>query len=100
MSVLFDANHQPNEFLFHQIPHASIIEIVRPNWHLKDKIGTNLHVSHVGFAIRNSAGDLLFRHASSEHQKVEEVKLIDYLGRYCDSPTIKGINVQKITLAQ
>ena len=93
---LFDDNKMPREHLFQQIPSVSVIEIVRPNWNLKEKIGTNLHVSHVGFALRDTNGELFFRHASSEEKKVVSVKLSEYLSTYLDSPTIKGINVQLI----
>lgn len=91
---LFDDNKNPNPFIFNQIPHASIIEIVRPNWNVTEKIGTNLHVSHVGFAIRKSSSELFFRHASSEAKKVVEILLSDYLVNYIESETAKGINVQ------
>ncbi|OGT44211.1 MAG: hypothetical protein A3F13_05700 [Gammaproteobacteria bacterium RIFCSPHIGHO2_12_FULL_40_19] len=94
--TLFDDNKNPHDDLFNQIPHASIIEIVRPNWQLKEKIGTNLHVSHVGFAVRNVSGALFFRHASSEQKCVVEILLSDYLKNFLESPTIKGIHVQLI----
>lgn len=93
LTQLFDENKNPVEFIFNQIPHASVIEIVRPNWNLKDKIGTNLHVSHLGFAIRKD-NQLYFRHASSEQKCVVEVLLSDYLKGCVNSSTIKGINVQ------
>lgn len=96
LSILFDVNQNARDIFFNQIPHASIIEIVRPNWQLKEKIGTNLHVSHVGFAIRKSSRELFFRHASSEQKCVVEVLLSDYLKNCLDNPTIKGINVQMI----
>jgi hypothetical protein len=96
LSRLFDRTHQENLFLFDQIPSPSVIEIVRPNWNLYDKIGTNLQVSHMGFSIRTSSGAIVLRHASSEQQCVVEVLLSEYLKHYLDSPTIKGINVQSI----
>ncbi|OGT27047.1 MAG: hypothetical protein A3I77_02345 [Gammaproteobacteria bacterium RIFCSPLOWO2_02_FULL_42_14] len=96
LTQLFDTKKNPNEFIFSQIPHESIIEIVRPNWDLRDKIGTRLHVSHVGFGIREK-NKLLFRHASSEAGCVGEIALVDYLKKYLDSPTVRGINVQVIT---
>src|SRR3990167_176491 len=76
-----------------KIPHGAIIEIVRPNWDLVEKIGTHIHVSHIGFAIyKNNA--LYFRHASSEHQKTEEVLMENYLKNTLKNPLIKGINIQ------
>lgn len=95
LAKLFDENKNPNEFIFNQIPHASVIEIVRPNWNLKEKIGTNLHVSHLGFAIRK-ANQLYFRHASSEQKCVVEILLSDYLRNYSESEMVKGICVQGV----
>jgi hypothetical protein len=95
LSTLFDAQGNPNQFLFGQIPHGAIIEIVRPNWNLRDIIGTNLNVSHLGFAFWKS-GTLFFRQASSQFGKVVEVPLIDYLRETLKSPTIKGINIEVV----
>ncbi|KTD27930.1 MULTISPECIES: N-acetylmuramoyl-L-alanine amidase-like domain-containing protein [Legionella] len=94
-TALFDAQGNPNQFLFAQIPNASIIEIVRPNWDLREQIGTNLNVSHLGFAFWKG-GVLYFRQASSKFGHVVEVPLIDYLHEALSSPTIKGINVEVI----
>src|SRR3990167_5569228 len=82
--------------VFDKIPHAAIIEIVRPNWNLKEKIGTNLHVSHLGFAIRRK-NELFFRHASSEKKQVVEVLLSEYLKNCLSSETIKGINIHMLS---
>lgn len=90
---LFDKQGNPDESLFKQIPNASIIEIVRPNWNLETEIGTHLNVSHLGFAFWRQ-GELLFRQASSQANKVIDVPLIAYLKDKLTSPTIKGINVQ------
>ncbi len=95
LTQLFDVNKNPNEFIFNQIPHASIIEIVRPNWNLKEKIGTNLHVSHLGIAIRKN-NQLYFRHASSEQKCVVEVLLSDYLKNCLKSETVRGVCVQSV----
>lgn len=95
LTSLFNANGKPNLYLFNQIPNGAIIEIVRPNWNLKDKIGTNLNVSHMGFAfwIKNI---LYFREASSIHHQIIDVPLIDYLHSALENPTIGGINVQVV----
>lgn len=92
-SVLFDANGKANDYLFAQIPDAAIIEIVRPNWDLRQQIGSCLNVSHLGFAFWKK-DKLIFRQASSIYNKVVDVSLIDYLRDARNSPTIKGINVQ------
>ena len=93
LTALFSKNGDPQYNLFAQIPDGAIIEIVRPNWNVKDKIGTNLDVSHMGFAFRHS-GTLFFRNASYTHHKVVDEPLIEYLKRAQANPTIKGINIQ------
>lgn len=93
LTALFSAEGKPNFYLFSQIPDGAIIEIVRPNWDLEKSIGTNLDISHLGFAIRIK-GKLYFREASSQFGKVVDVSLADYLKEALKSPTIKGINVQ------
>ncbi len=93
LSILFDRNGQANPYLFHQIPNAAIIEIVRPNWDLTPQIGTHLNISHLGFAFWKK-DVLIFREASSTHGQVVDVSLIDYLRDTIKSPTIKGINIQ------
>ncbi len=92
-TALFTKDNQPNLYLFSQIPHGAIVQIVRPNWDLRKIIGTSLNVSHLGFAIRDK-DQLYFRQASSQLGKVVDVPLVDYLKEAQSSPTIKGINVQ------
>jgi len=92
-TALFTKDNKPNLYLFSQIPHGAIIEIVRPNWDLRKLIGTALDVSHLGFAIRVK-DQLYFRQASSQEGKVIDVPLVEYLQSARNSPTIKGINVQ------
>ncbi|MFT4059701.1 MAG: DUF1460 domain-containing protein [Legionella sp.] len=99
LSVLFPKDHQPDMHLFAQIPDGAIIEIVRPNWDLRNEIGTALNISHLGFAIRDK-NQLYFRQASSQYAKVVDVPLIEYLQNVLSSPTIKGINVQIIVPTQ
>lgn len=93
LTALFDANDNPNNMLFIQIPHASIIEIIRPNWDLTSQIGTHLNVSHMGFAIWKNHR-LYFREASSLEGKVIDTPFIEYARSLKNSPTIKGINIQ------
>lgn len=89
LNVLFPTKNKPNMHLFAQIPDGAIIEIVRPNWDLREKIGTALNISHLGFAIRHNE-QLYFREASSEYGKVVDVPLVEYLQKALESPTIKG----------
>lgn len=95
LTALFNDKGEPDLFLFNQIPSGSIIEIVRPNWDLKETIGTNLNISHLGFAIRTSQG-LMFREASSIEHRVIDIPLTTYLKEYRKSDTVKGINIQKV----
>ena len=95
LSSLFDNKGEANLYLFKQIPHGSIIEIVRPNWDLVKLIGTHLNVSHLGLAIWQE-GVLLFREASSIEGRVVDIPLINYLREAKKSPTIKGINIHII----
>lgn len=95
LTQLFDTQKKPRLGIFKQIPSPSIIEIVRPNWQVKNLIGTNLNVSHLGFAIRTQQG-LMYREASSIEKKVIDISLIKYLSQFLDSKSVKGINVQII----
>ncbi len=74
-----------------------MVEIVRPNWNLHDKIGTNLDISHMGFSVRKN-GVLYFREASLIDKKVIDIPLADYLKNYLHSPTVKGIHLEQIIL--
>ena len=78
------------------IPSGSVINVVRPNWDIKDKIGTNMNISHQGFVIQSS-GRTLFRHASQTEKKVSEDNLLDYLKSMKSVPSIDGIQVLKVT---
>lgn len=95
LSRLFDAQGKPVHRLFKQIPQGSIIEIIRPNWDLTNQIGTCLNVSHLGFAIWKNH-TLYFREASSIEHQVIDVPLEHYLKEASKSPTIQGINIQKL----
>lgn|SRR3990167_1302786 len=86
----------PNEVLFNQIPNGAVIEVVRAKWNMSYKIGTNLNISHMGFAIRTSDG-LMFRNASSLYKKVVDLPLALYLANYfvrVKDPSSLGINIQ------
>ncbi|MDF1677174.1 MAG: DUF1460 domain-containing protein [Legionellaceae bacterium] len=95
LTTLFDEKGRPNHALFHQIPNGAIIEIVRPDWQLKEKVGSNLNISHMGFVFRKN-GQLRFRHASTIKKKVSDMSLIHYLKEVRNSPTIRGINIQVV----
>jgi hypothetical protein len=79
--------------LLDKIPSGSIINIVRPNWNLRPFIGTNMNISHQGFAIRKRTGVLYFRHASTELHLVTEEPMADYLNRMLNVKSIGGLNI-------
>lgn len=95
LKAFFDPSGKVCHAILAQIPQAAIIEIVRPNWALREKIGTNLNISHLGFAIWRG-GELYFRQATSQSMRVEDTLLTAYLKKCLDSPTIGGINIAKI----
>lgn len=94
LTALFPESGVVNAGLFERIPQGAIIEIVRPNWDLREQIGTHIDVSHLGFVFWQQ-NECILRHASSEIGKVCEQPLVAYLQQYLSSPTIKGINVQQ-----
>lgn len=93
LSSLYNENGQAIDSIFSQIPNGTIIEIVTPDSKTIEKVGTNLDISHMGFAfwINNI---LYFRNASLLEKKVIDVKLSDYLKNYLQSQTIKGIHLE------
>ena len=85
-----------NNNIIESIPNGSIINIVRPNWNLTQKIGTYLNISHQGFAIWKK-NKLYYRHASSLPKKIiTDTILKDYLKIFLDSKSLKGINILQL----
>jgi hypothetical protein len=80
--------------LLSKIPSGVIVNFVRPNWDLTEVAGTHQNISHQGFLFR-SQETLYLRHASTTG-KVEELPFIDYLKRFKNHPTLKGIHLLKI----
>lgn len=75
-----------------RLPPISIAAICRPNWDLVEAIGSHLNVSHMGFVMNEECG-LQFIHASTWPKKeVVQVPLYDYLKRFRNHETIKGIS--------
>lgn len=95
LTAIFDASGKADAAILQQIPNGAIIEIIRPNWDLRDAIGTSLNVSHLGFAFWKD-GILVFRNASTLKGHVVDQPLVDYLRGALQSPTIKGINIQVV----
>ena len=96
LNILFDKHNHPNLYVFKQIPTGSVLQIIRPNWNTKERIGTDMVISHLGFVFVHN-NQLRFRHASSTQKAVVDNSLISYLRTAKQSPTIKGIHIEKIT---
>ena len=82
-----------NQALLDRIPSGSVISMVRPDWPLKQWIGTNMNVSHQGIVIRKD-GVLYLRHASLTYKKVIDESFVDYFSQYSPDSSLKGFNVQ------
>lgn len=82
-----------NQALLDRIPSGSVISMVRPDWPLKQWIGTNMNVSHQGIVIRKD-GVLYLRHASLTYKKVIDESFVDYFSQYSPESSLKGFNVQ------
>lgn len=76
------------------IPNGSVVNFVRPNWDLTDVIGTHMNVSHQGFIFQVKSGPIL-RHASTTG-KVKEESLLEYLKKFENHATLKGIHLLQL----
>lgn len=77
--------------LLSKIPHGTIVNFVRPNWDLTQAAGTHMNVSHQGFLFRKGR-TLYLRHASTTGVVKEEI-FLDYLKKFVDHATLKGIHL-------
>lgn len=85
-----------NPTLLKKIPNGSIINFVRPNWDLTESIGTHMNVSHQGLVFQIK-GKTFLRHASvGAEKRVMEIELLDYLKKFDNHPTLKGVHLMKI----
>lgn len=67
-----------NPGLLQKMPQGAIISIVRNRPHIKEKIGTDLEVGHLGFAVWKD-GQLMFRHAKGPKDGVVEEDFLEML---------------------
>ncbi|MBM6550914.1 DUF1460 domain-containing protein [Marinomonas ostreistagni] len=84
-----------NQTLLDRIPSGSVISIVRPNYEVKQWIGTNMNITHQAIAVRRD-GQLYLRHASQLKRQVIEQDFVDYFSHYLLSASVKGFNIQVI----
>ena len=87
-----------NPKILSPIPHGAIVNFVRPNWDLTREAGTHQNISHQGFLFRNGK-NLYLRHASTAG-RVENVLFLDYLKKFINHPTLKGIHLMKMNPLQ
>lgn len=83
-----------NPKLLSNVPTGSIVNFVRPNWDLTEIAGTHQNISHQGFLFRVN-GTLFLRHASTSG-KVEQLPFLDYLKRFQNHATLKGVHLMKV----
>lgn len=77
-----------------KIPHGTIVNFVRPNWDLTQEVGTHMNVSHQGFIFKIGE-KIILRHASTSG-KVIDILLIEYLKKFENHPTMKGIHLMQV----
>lgn len=77
--------------LLNKVPQGSLVNFVRPNWDLTEAAGTHQNISHQGFLFWKKA-KLYLRHASTTG-KVEDVLFLDYLKKFENHTTLKGIHL-------
>lgn len=80
--------------LLNKIPTGTIVNFVRPNWDLTDLAGTHQNISHQGFLFKKG-NTVYLRHASTTG-KVMEVPFIQYLKKFENHATMKGIHLMSL----
>lgn len=85
-----------NPSLLNQLPSLVIFNLVRKNWSLVAKIGTDLDISHQGFILRTEKG-FVARHASQRHQITMEQPIDVFIAEMQKtSNTVVGIQILKL----
>ena len=76
------------------LPSGAILFIVRPNTNMLGAAGAVTQLSHVGFALRDAAGEWMYRNASSTRaRRVLDSPLLPYLRRMQSTRSFAGIVV-------
>jgi len=85
-----------NPRILKNIPDGAIVNFVRPNWDLTDVAGTHMNVSHQSLVFHKK-NDIYIRHASTSGEgRVMELLLLEYLKKFENHPTLKGIHVMEV----
>lgn len=91
-------NLRPNWAIFNKVPNGTVIFFIEHNPRVKNQIGTEVNISHMGFVVWKNNVPYL-RAASSLKRQTIDLPLIDYLQSYLDEPTMKGIALFQICSA-
>ena len=79
-------------------PPVLLVEFVNPGWKIAEKIGTDLAVSHCGWAFRQPGGDYVLYHASDLEKQVVVVDLLSYCVRRLHDNARQGIHLQALSV--
>jgi hypothetical protein len=80
--------------MLNKIQSGTVVNFVRPNWDLTDVIGTHQNISHQGFLFR--VGKVLYLRHASTSGNVMELPFIEYLKKFVNHPTLKGIHLMRV----
>lgn len=82
--------------ILNQLPQVVMFSIVRKNWALQSRIGTDLDISHQGFIMRTAKG-IIARHASQRHQITIEQPIETFIAEMqMASPTVVGVQILEL----
>jgi hypothetical protein len=59
------------------LPEPCLVAFVNPDLNARDKLGTDLAITHCGFIVKSEQGLVLY-HASATHKKVVAMDFVDY----------------------
>lgn len=80
--------------MLNKIQSGTVVNFVRPNWDLTTVAGTHQNISHQGFLFR--VGKVLYLRHASTSGSVTELPFIDYLKKFVNHPTLKGIHLMRV----
>lgn len=80
--------------ILNNIPSGAVVNFVRPNWDLTEAAGTHQNISHQGFLFR--IGKVLYLRHASTSGTVEQLPFIDYLAKFRNHATLKGVHFMTV----
>lgn len=99
LDELIGSNGNISDDIYSNLPKIFIVEVVRKNWGLENKIGTELDISHIGFGIKTKQG-LILRHASEIKGEVTDTPFLEYFINQAKQKSFAGINIEAINVKQ